>query len=279
MTQELEEFWTYVTEQKYTAKNKQDLSYLGRFTFNTLTEFEGLGRILTIIARGYLFHRKNGEILSGSAYDRVEYARNALCAWCSLPSKSDEPPFVNFGNLSKIFPELVNEKGEGWLYRHIKNIQKFAKNNPELISKTAQNKIDGISKGFANEWKKKLRQMQVPIFAVNTEATWLLRFDDILADALELGPLRAQEHILSEHRAQKLSLFKTEAVPAEVIYDVVSFCEANEQEDTLWVVLPVANFDCFYGNTNFSKKWLSKIPEDILTREVSNGVCRVKLNI
>lgn len=279
MTQELEEFWAYVTEQKYTAKNKQDLSYLGRFTFNTLTEFEGLGRILTIIARGYLFHSKNGEILSGSAYGRVEYARNALCAWCSLPSKSEEPPFVNFGNLSKIFPELVNEKGEGWLYRHIKNIQKFAKSNPEFISKTAQNKIDGISKGFANEWKKKLRQMQVPIFAVNTKATWLLRFDDILADALELGPLRAQKHILSEDRAQKLSSFKNETVPTEVIYDVVSFCEVNEQEDTPWVVLPVANFDCFYGNTNFSKKWLSKIPEEILTREGSNGVCRVKLNI
>ena len=275
----MEEFWAYVTEQKYTAKNKQDLSYLGRFTFNTLTEFEGLGRILTIIARGYLFHGRNGEILSDSAYDQVEYARNALCAWCSLPSKSEEPPFVNFGNLSKNFPELVNEKGEGWLYRHIKNIQKFAKNNPELISKTAQNKIDGISKGFANEWKKKLRQMQVPIFAVNTKATWLLRFDDILADALELGPLRAQKHMLSENRAQKLSSLETEAVPVEVIYDVVSFCEANEQEGTPWIVLPVANFDCFYGNTNFSKKWLSKIPEEILTREVSNGVCRVKLNI
>lgn len=275
----MEEFWAYVTEQKYTAKNKQDLSYLGRFTFNTLTEFEGLGRILTIIARGYLFHGRNGEILSDSAYDRVEYARNALCAWCSLPSKSEEPPFVNFGNLLKTFPELVNEKGEGWLYRHIKNIQKFAKNNPELISKTAQNKIDGISKGFANEWKKKLLQMQVPIFAVNTKATWLLRFDDILADALELGPLRAQKHILSEDRAQKLFLFKIEAIPTEVIYYVVSFCEANAQEDTPWVVLPVANFDCFYGNTNFSKKWLSKIPEEILTREVSNGVCRVKLNI
>ncbi|MBQ7123307.1 MAG: hypothetical protein IJO01_01655, partial [Oscillospiraceae bacterium] len=65
MTQELEEFWAYVTEQKYTAKNKQDLSYLDRFTFNTLTEFEGLGRILTVIARGYLFHSKNGELLSG----------------------------------------------------------------------------------------------------------------------------------------------------------------------------------------------------------------------
>mgnify|MGYP003296789227 CR=1 FL=1 len=39
--------------------------------------------------------------------------------------------------------------------------------------------------------------------------------------------------------------------------------------------------DClsYYGNMNFSKKWLSKIPVEILSREVSNGVSRVKLNI
>lgn len=51
------------------------------------------------------------------------------------------------------------------------------------------------------------------------------------------------------------------------------------KDNTDWVVLPVANFDCYYGNTNFSKKWLSKIPDTILTREVSNGVSRIKVNI
>ena len=68
-------------------------------------------------------------------------------------------------------------------------------------------------------------------------------------------------------------------VPFEVVCDVVAYCEANKPTDTDWVVLPIANFDCYYGNTNFSKKWLSKIPADILSREVSNGVSRVKLNI
>ena len=65
----------------------------------------------------------------------------------------------------------------------------------------------------------------------------------------------------------------------EVVCDVIAYCEANKPTDTDWVVLPIANFDCYYGNTNFSKKWLSKIPTAILSREVSNGVSRVKLNI
>ena len=59
-----------------------------------------------------------------------------------------------------------------------------------------------------------------------------------------------------------------------MICDVVAFYEANKTEASDWVVLPIANFDCYYGNTNFSKKWLSKISDIILTREVSNGVSR-----
>ena len=35
----------------------------------------------------------------------------------------------------------------------------------------------------------------------------------------------------------------------------------------------------YYGNTNFSKKWLAKIHDAVLTREVSSGVCRIKVNI
>ena len=51
------------------------------------------------------------------------------------------------------------------------------------------------------------------------------------------------------------------------------------KDNTEWVHLPVANFDCYYNNTNFSKKWLSKIPDTILEREVASGICRVKLKI
>ena len=49
--------------------------------------------------------------------------------------------------------------------------------------------ISAISKGFTKMWTKKVKQMQVPPFALNTKGAWVLRFDDIIADALELGAL------------------------------------------------------------------------------------------
>ncbi|MBO5402604.1 MAG: hypothetical protein J6A85_05495 [Clostridia bacterium] len=279
MTNEWLEFKAYTEKQKYSAASKHDLSYLGRFSFKTITDFEGLGRILTVIARGYLFHNRNGSLIAGDPYIRTQYARNALCAWCSIPDKNEDIPFVNFGELSNDFPELVNSKGEGWYYRHIQNIIKFVKKNPDAVSEKAKTTVVGINKGFKAEWKRKVRQLQVPIFALNTKAAWALRFDDIIADALELGALRTEEYILTPEKYDNLKSLDLNGVPLEVVCDVVAYCEVNKNDDSNWMVLPIANFDCYYGNTNFSKKWLSKIPDTILTREVSNGVSRVKVNI
>lgn len=279
MTNEWLEFQAYIKKPTYSAASKHDLSYLGRFTFKTITDFEGLGRILTIIARGYLFHNQDSSLREGNPYERVEYARNALCAWCSVPDKNEDEPFTNFGALSSDFPGLVNAKGEGWYYRHVQNIVKFVKKNSDAVSEKAKTTCALIAKGFKTEWKKKVRQLQVPIFALNTKAAWALRFDDILADALELGALRTEEYILPPEKENAVNAFDLGGVPFEVVCDVIAYCEANKPSDTDWVVLPIANFDCYYGNTNFSKKWLSKIPAAILSREVSNGVSRVKLNI
>ena len=279
MTNEWLEFQTYIKKPTYSAASKHDLSYLGRFTFKTITDFEGFGRILTVIARGYLFHDQDGSLRGGNPYERVEYARKALCAWCSIPDKNEGEPITNFGALASDFPELVNAKGEGWYYRHVQNIVKFVKKNPDAVSEKAKTTVSLISKGFKTEWKKKVRQLQVPIFALNTKAAWALRFDDILADALELGALRTEEYILPPVKENAIAALDLGGVPFEVVCDVVAYCEANKPTDTAWVVLPIANFDCYYGNTNFSKKWLSKIPTAILSREVSNGVSRVKLNI
>ena len=279
MTNEWLEFQAYIKKPSYSAESKHDLSYLGRFTFKTITDFEGFGRILTVIARGYLFHNQDGSLRGGNPYERVEYARNALCAWCSIPDKNEDEPFINFGALSSDFPELVNAKGEGWYFRHVQNIIKFVKKYPDAVSEKAKTTVALVSKGFKNEWKKKVRQLQVPIFALNTKAAWALRFDDILADALELGALRTYEYVLPPERENAITTLDLGGVPFEVVCDVIAYCEANKPTDTDWVVLPIANFDCYYGNTNFSKKWLCKIPATILLREVSNGVSRVKLNI
>ena len=279
MTNEWAEFRAYTEQPVYAAEGKKDTRYLGRFIYKTLLDFDGFGRILTVIARGYLFHDRDGALLPGNAYDRVDYARDALCAWCSVPDskKSSEPP-VDFREQSAGFPELVNAKGEGWLYSHVRAVIKFVQKNPEMIDARAQNSCAALSRGFTKQWKKKVRQFQVPIFAANTKGAWTLRFDDVLADALEAGPLRREEYVLPAETAAAIRSADWNGVPAEVVEEVVLFYLANRCEDTDWVVLPVANFDCYYGNTNFGRKWLSRIPEQFMERSRDMmGVCRVQI--
>ena len=277
MTNEWAEFKAYTEQPVYTASRKTDTTYLGRYTFDMITEFTGFGRILTTIARGYLFHDNNGSVLD-NPYERIKIARNALCAWCSIPDKkkNSEPP-VDFHELSADYPELVDADGKGWYYRHIKNVIRFVKANPDKVSKSAYKKCADFSTGFTAQWKKKVRQLQVPIFALNTKGAWTLRFDDIIADALEAGPLRTKEYPLPETVNKQLEATDTCGVPKEVIVELIRYYFANKSDDTDWVVLPVANFDAYYGNNNLSKKWLAKIPKSLILRENRHGICRYKV--
>ena len=279
MTNEWAEFKAYTEQPIYNAERKTDTTYLGRLTFDMIAEFTGFGRILTTIARGYLFHDKDGVVLD-NPYERIEIARNALCAWCSIPDKkkNSEPP-VDFRELSADFPELVDANGKGWYYRHIKNVIRFVKANPEKVSKSAYKKCANISTGFTAQWKKKVRQLQVPIFALNTKGAWTLRFDDIIADALEAGALRTEEYPLPEMIIEELETTDTNSVPKEVVAELFRYYLANKQDDTEWVVLPVANFDAYYGNNNLSKKWMARIPKSIMIRENRHGICRYKVLI
>ena len=55
MLNELKEFEAYTGKISYTAVNKQDTTYLGRFTFDGIIKGEGLVRVFTILARGFLW--------------------------------------------------------------------------------------------------------------------------------------------------------------------------------------------------------------------------------
>lgn len=52
MLNEWKEFQDYTGVVNYTARNKQDTTYLGRFTFDTILDFEGLNRVLTTLEIG-----------------------------------------------------------------------------------------------------------------------------------------------------------------------------------------------------------------------------------
>lgn len=138
----------------------------------------------------------------------METARNALCAWCSIPEKHGkcwEGEFSTyFSELHDEFPELVDETGCGWYIRHIRKIASLAAENPKKVKAGARALFPEKLPEYESQWRKKVRQFQIPIFGENTDATWQLRFDDIIANALTLGPLREMEATLTKAQKEKL---------------------------------------------------------------------------
>lgn len=271
MLNEIDEFKSYTQFPEYSANGKRDMSFLGRFTFDMLIKQIGLHRVLATVARGYMFE---------SGTPDIDRAKGALQAWCSLPTekKDDWKANTNFCELHTEFPDLVDEEGRGWFYYHVHNICGFVKNNPSSVSKMTVSKCELLKKGFDKEWEKKVIQFQVPIFSNTTIGSWILRFDDILADALELGMLKNKDFYLSDSISEYI---KTHVAPsaqpaAELL---VKYYIANKPLDNDKVVLPVTNFDAYFGNGTFSKKWLPKEFDDIITRDPqSNGVSRYMLH-
>jgi hypothetical protein len=281
LVNELEEFRAYTVFPEYKAEKKSDTAYLGRFTFPMLLELTGFQRILTILARGYLF--RDGS----DGYDRIDLARRALLAWCSIsgektkkaPNQDDPRLRVNYGEYAKEFPELVTPEGEGWLIRHAESVIAFVEANPSAVRKEALTKVQALKKGFRHQWANKIRQMLIPPFASNTKGAWVLRFDDILADALELGPLQNKDFDLSDETVQRLAELTPEGVPVEVSILLYKYYVANKADDQEYVLLPQENFNAYFGNTNFRQKWAPALSRTLNEKKVLDGVCKYKLVI
>ena len=271
MLNEIDEFKSYMQFPEYSANGKRDMSFLGRFTFDMLIKQIGLHRVLTTVARGYMFESETPDI------DR---AKGALRAWCSLPTekKDDWKANTNFSELHKGFPDLVDEEGSGWFYRHVHNICDFVESQSDSVSKTTVSKCEILRKGFDKEWEKKVIQFQVPIFSNTTIGSWILRFDDILADALELGKLQNKDFPLSDGIIEYIKAHV--ALPAQPAAELlVKYYIANKPIDSDKVVLPVTSFDAYFGSGTFSKKWLPKEFDSIIIRDPqSNGVSRYTLH-
>ena len=272
MLNEWDEFRAYTEFPVYTSSGKTDYSFLGRFTFDMLLIFEGFARILTVLARGFMWKDTEAD---------PDRARNALFAWCSVPDNKEINADWQFGTafpeLHDAFPDLVNEDGVGWLCRHVRNLCRYVEDHPKTVSKRAREHCAVLSSGFEEAWREKVVKMQVPLFAPTTRGAWIIRFDDILADAMELGPLRNRDFDLPDETAEKLLERLPEKLPFQAAETLLKYYAANHSDSTDWVVLPVTNFDAYFGNTNFSRKWLALIPESILTRESCFGVCRYRI--
>ena len=106
----------------------------------------------------------------------------------------------------------------------------------------------------------------------------MLRFDDILADALEIGPLVDKTITFTDDEKVRLKALLPDGLPYDVTETVIAYSIANKPENSDYVILPVYNFDAYFGSTSFSHKWLNLFPDTLLERDKQSfGVCRVKL--
>ena len=184
---------------------------------------------------------------------------------------------MNYGKYAEEFPELVTPEGDGWLIRHVENIIAFVEANPNAVRKGVAEKIEALKKGFRKQWANKLRQMQVPAFAPNTKDAWVLRFDDILADALELGPLQNRDFDLPEETIQRITELTPKGVPVEASILLYKYYLANKEHDREYVLLPQQNFNAYFGNTNFSQKWVGALNRKLIEKKVLEGVCKYRI--
>lgn len=270
MLNEIQEFLDYTAPVTYSANAKADTAYLRHFTLDFFTSFDGLSRVLIIIARGYLF--RDGET-------DVDRAKRALLAWSSIPESKKATPKkewqyrTDFREQHGEFPELVDKNGKGWFYRHAHGVEKFILKNKEQIDSRKVPQAEKIRKNFDSQWRTKVEQLQNSVFNSNTKGGWVFRFDDAIADALELGPLQNYEIRLPEELKQRI-VQATSAKAAPYVCDLICYYLVHRREDTDWVVLPVSRFDNYYCSSYFSKKVLGRIPETILVKQERSGISR-----
>lgn len=284
MTNEWEEYLAYTLPPVYFCKSKSDNSYLGRFTIKMILENIGFSRIFTILTRGFLFHNTDGSIKDGDPYKRADEAKQMLCAWCSVPDNEKatlkEWQFTSdFRELNEKFPKLVGTDGYGWYARHIHNAAEFIAENENIVRKssiTLAEKIDN----FDNAWRNQVIHYLVPIFSENTKGEFVLRFDDVVADALEQGPLRTEEYRLTKEQTEWVNAMVGLKSLRKTAYTLLSFYLANKPSDSDWVILPQMNFDAYFGNTNFSKNYVHMLPTAFFERRTGNcGVSMYRIKM
>ena len=261
MIDEKKEFQCYTQFPAYEAMSKKDVRFLSRISFPMLLRGKGFSRVLTIVARGYLF--RNGE-------PDIEYARRALLAWCSIPSEKEQAWQFDtcFPELHGEFPELVDTQGNGWLVRHVRNIVAFAAAS-STVSASVRTNAEKAASTFEPMWRKKVIQFQIPLFSESTRNDWLLLFDDILANALELGPLRSYDAEISEEDAAYLKTLLPDKMPLSEALALIAYYKIHKFDDSQWALFPSTNFEAYFGNTNFTHKYQKQFFEacGMITKE------------
>ena len=142
------------------------------------------------------------------------------------------------------------------------------------MGKTTHKLADNMEK-LEDAWRKKVIQFQIPIFSEGTKGDLILRFDDVIADALELGALRIASIRLTAEQEQWLAEVTPSKVPLRVARTLLEYYLAGKPSDSDWCVLPVTNVEAYLGSSALSRMYLKELNDLFMVRKESAGVMGV----
>ena len=285
MTIEWLEFKAYTDTPVFLADSKQSTAFMGRFSTTIIKKNKGFNRIFTILARGYLFHNADGTLRTDDPYERTEEARRFLCAWCSLPYETVTNKALkfhtSFPEFHSEFPNIVDENGAGWYYRYLHSLSDYIKKNKEDITKKLHCFAEKKTlKAIESTWANKLIQYQYSVYNDRSSADFPLLFDTAIADALVLGPLRAEEVVLPDEILQKIKAYGVNAKTERLMITLAEYYIANNEPDSDWVIIPRTNISAYLGSATYMEAYESRIPEGFMDKKAEmGGVSAVRINL
>ncbi len=95
----------------------------------------------------------------------------------------------------------------------------------------------------------------------------ILRFDDVIADALELGALRQKTITLTEEQEQWLTAVTPKSVPLNVTRALLEYYIANKPTESDWCVLPVTNIKAYLGSSALNRMYMKKLNGTFIQRK------------
>ena len=285
MTNEWLEFKAYTDTPVFNADSKQSTAFIGRFTVRMIKQNKGLSRIFTVLARGYLFHNADGTLRTDDPYERIEKAREFLCAWCSLPYEAVTNKALkfhtSFPELHSEFPNIVDENGAGQYYRYLHSLSYYIKKNKDNVTKKlhcfAEKKTLKI---IEEKWSRKLIQFQYSVYNDRSSADFPLLFDTAIADALVLGPLRTEAVVLPDETLRKIKAYNVNAKTERLMITLAEYYIANKEHDSDWVIIPRTNISAYLGSATYMESYEGKIPDGFMDKKPEmGGVSAVRINL
>ena len=105
-------------------------------------------------------------------------------------------------------------------------------------------------------------------------------FDTAIADALVLGPLRAEEVVLPDEILQKIKAYGVNAKTERLMITLAEYYIANKEPDCEWVIIPRTNISAYLGSASYMEMYENRIPEEFMEKKPEmGGVSAVKITV